>query len=277
MPLRALPTDLPVLAFSTVGQMTAFLHEYHATAPGFYLKLAKKGSNILSVTASEAVEVALCYGWIDGRANGLDDKHWLVRYTQRRPRSIWSMKNVNTIGRLIEEGRMHPAGIAAVNAAKADGRWERAYAGPATIEVSEDFEAALAAAPQAETFFEGLNRTDRYSVLWRVQTASPTTRVKRIDALVKMLADGKRPNEGATKPAPGPADLVSDVVKNHRVQSKVTKKVAHEHAATRNQADGQQRRSGLRSSRNAGSPTVLGSRNDERAADNDNGSLGLQE
>lgn len=193
MSIQAPPSDLPIYSFSSANEFEAFLDRENIDAPGFYLKLAKKASGIPSVSAAKAVEVALCFGWIDGRANGLDNNWWLVRYTPRRPKSIWSQKNVNTIGRLLDEGRMRPAGLAAVEAAKADGRWERAYAGPATITVPDDLAAALSAEPAAASFFEGLNKTDRYAVLWRVQTASPKSRPPRIEALVQMLAVGRQP------------------------------------------------------------------------------------
>ncbi|KAL8992835.1 MAG: hypothetical protein Q9188_007486 [Gyalolechia gomerana] len=194
MSLKALPSDLPVYSFVSRQEFEVFLDREHATAPGFHLKLAKKSSGIPSVSAAEAVETALCFGWIDGRGNALDDNWWMVRYTPRRPKSIWSKKNVNTIARLMDEGRMRPAGIAAVEAAKADGRWERAYAGPATMQVPRDFATALAAEPTAAAVFEKMNKTERYSVLWRVQTASPQSREKRIENLVCMMAEGKRPN-----------------------------------------------------------------------------------
>lgn len=197
MSKKALPTDLPIYSFSSGKEFEAFLDREHTTAPGIYLKLAKKSSGIPSVAAAEAVEIALCFGWIDGRANGLDDQWWLVRYTPRRQKSIWSQKNVNTIRRLLEEGRLRPAGVAAVEAAKADGRWERAYAGPATITVPDDLTTALAANPAAAAFFENMNKTDRYPVLFGLQTASPQNRAKRIRALVQMLAKGKQPGAPA--------------------------------------------------------------------------------
>ena len=204
MSSKVLPSDLPIHSFSSAKEFETFLDREHSTATGFHLKIAKKASGIPSVSAAEAVETALCFGWIDGRANGLDDTWWLVRYAPRRPKSIWSMKNVATIGRLLEEGRMRPAGIAAVEAAKADGRWERAYAGPATIEVPSDFASVLALEPAATAFFGAMNKTERYSVLWRVHTASPQSRVRRIETLVQMLAEGKSPHALA-KPKNNPS------------------------------------------------------------------------
>jgi uncharacterized protein YdeI (YjbR/CyaY-like superfamily) len=193
MPPKAPPTDLPIRSFSSPAEFEAFLEREHTTAPGVYLQLAKKGSGIPSISSTEATEVALCFGWIDGRAQSIDDTWWLSRYTPRRPNSIWSQKNVNTITRLMEEGKIRPAGIAAVDAAKTDGRWQRAYAGPATITVPEDLATLLAAQPAALAFFKGLNKSDRYSVLWRAETASPARRTQRINMFVEMLAVGKVP------------------------------------------------------------------------------------
>jgi len=188
-----LPTDLPVLGFADQAALEAWLEAEHATAPGLYVKLAKKGSGVPSINWEQMVEVLLCFGWIDGRSNRLDDRFYLQRITPRRPRSVWSQKNVDTVERLIDEGRMRPAGLAAVEAAKSDGRWERAYAGSAAITVPDDFAAALAAEQAAQTAFEGLDGANRYAVLWRVHTAaSAATRAKRITALVQMLAEGRR-------------------------------------------------------------------------------------
>jgi uncharacterized protein YdeI (YjbR/CyaY-like superfamily) len=188
-----LPTDLPVLAFPDQGALEEWLEAEHATAAGLYVKLAKKGAGVPTVTYAELVESCLCYGWIDGRSNRLDDRFYLQRVTPRRAKSVWSLKNVTTVERLIAEGRMRPAGLAAVEAAKADGRWDRAYAGSATITVPDDLAVALAAEPAAQQAFEALDGANRYAVLWRVHTAAaPATRVKRIAALVQLLKDGGR-------------------------------------------------------------------------------------
>jgi uncharacterized protein YdeI (YjbR/CyaY-like superfamily) len=179
-------------AFPSASDFDAWLDAEHDRVPGLFLKIAKKSAGIPSITAAEAVEVALCHGWIDGRGNRVDDDWFTVRYTPRRPKSVWSLKNVETVARLIAEGRMRPAGLAAVQAAQADGRWDRAYAGPATITVPDDLAAALAAEPAAEAFFAALDGTNRYSVLWRVHTAAtPQTRANRIAACVRMLAEGR--------------------------------------------------------------------------------------
>lgn len=180
-------------AFATAADFDAWLAAEHDRAPGLFLRVAKKSAGIPSLTAAEAVEVALCHGWIDGRANRVDDDWFTVRYTPRRPKSVWSQKNVQSVARLTAEGRMRPAGLAAVAAAQADGRWDRAYAGPATITVPEDLTAALAAEPGAAEAFAGLDGANRYAVLWRVHTAAtPQTRAKRIAACVQLLAEGRR-------------------------------------------------------------------------------------
>ena len=190
-----LPTDLPVLAFPDQAALEEWLDAEHAPAPGLYVRLAKKGSGVPSVTYAELVESALCFGWIDGRSQRLDETSYLQRITPRRPRSVWSQKNVAAVEALIAAGRMRPAGLAAVEAAQADGRWDRAYAGPATITVPDDLAAALAAEPAAQQAFDGLDGRNRYAVLHRVATAAtPQTRARRIAALVTMLAEGRRPH-----------------------------------------------------------------------------------
>lgn len=229
-PTKSLPTDLPIHPFPTSISFESFLTQHHLTSPGIYLKLAKKSSGHPTISGPEAVELALCFGWIDGRANAFDADWWLVRFTPRRANSIWSRKNVETVERLLkekkeEEGgkgkwKMREAGLKAVEAAKADGRWERAYKGPATITVPEDFAAVLAAKDNgaAAEFFERLSKSDRYAVLWRVETASPRSRAQRIEALVKMLGEGKVP--GAK------ADAVVKVKKNAEVKKGVKRKAA---------------------------------------------------
>jgi uncharacterized protein YdeI (YjbR/CyaY-like superfamily) len=187
------PTDLPVLSFPDQAALEAWLEAEHLTAPGLYVKIAKKGSGVPSVNWEQMVEVLLCFGWIDGRANRLDDNFYLQRVTPRRPKSVWSKKNVATVERLVAEGRMRPAGLAAAQAAQADGRWERAYGGTKDITVPDDLAAALDADPLVRKEFESLDGANRYAVLWRVHTAAtPATRAKRIAAAVEMLRDGRR-------------------------------------------------------------------------------------
>lgn len=188
-----LPTDLPALAFPDQAALEAWLEAEHATAPGLYVQLAKKGAGVPSVTYPQLVESCLCFGWIDGRSNRLDDRFYLQRITPRRARSVWSRKNVDAVEALLEAGRLRAAGLAAVEAARADGRWERAYAGSADITVPEDLAAALDAEPAARAEFDVLDGANRYAVLWRVHTAaSAATRAKRIAALVQMLREGRR-------------------------------------------------------------------------------------
>jgi len=189
-----LPTDLPVRAFPDQAALEEWLDAEHTTAPGLYVRLARKGSGVPSVTYAELVESVLCFGWIDGRSQRLDETSYLQRITPRRPRSVWSQKNVAAVEALTAAGRMRPAGLAQVEAARADGRWERAYAGPATITVPDDLAAALAAEPAAQQAFGALDGRNRYAVLHRVATAAtPQTRARRIAALVTMLAEGRRP------------------------------------------------------------------------------------
>jgi len=187
------PQAIPdVKPFKSAQAFEAWLSKHHASSDGLWLKIAKKGVGVPSVTYLEAVEIALCWGWIDGQKKGFDDQHFLQRFTPRRPRSVWSKTNVTKVAALIEAGRMQPAGQAQVDAAKADGRWERAYDGARTATVPEDLQAALAQCPPAQAFFATINASNRYAVLWRVQTAvRPQTRATRIAQLVEMLARGE--------------------------------------------------------------------------------------
>ena len=186
------PDDFPVLSFPDQAAFEEWLEAEHATAPGAYVVIAKKGAPEPTLAQPEMIESLLCFGWIDGRVQRLDEHHFLTRVTPRRAKSVWSQKNVDWVGRLIEAGRMRPAGLAAVEAAQADGRWERAYAGSATITVPDDLAAALAASPAASAAFESLNSANRYAVLWRVHTAGTAeTRSRRIAMCVEMLAEGR--------------------------------------------------------------------------------------
>jgi len=178
--------------FRNAKAFEAWLRKNHAKSDGLWLRIAKRGADEPSVTYPEAVEIALCWGWIDGQKKGLDDQHFLQRFTPRRARSIWSKINVDKVAALIEAGRMQPAGQAQIDAAKADGRWAQAYDGARTATVPEDLQAALDANPQARKFFATINASNRYAVTWRVQTAvKPETRARRIAQLVEMLARGE--------------------------------------------------------------------------------------
>jgi uncharacterized protein YdeI (YjbR/CyaY-like superfamily) len=185
------PADTPTL-FKSAKAFKAWLKRRHATSSGLWLKIAKRGANEASVTYPEAVEIALCWGWIDGQKKGLDEQYFLQRFTPRRARSIWSKVNIDKVAVLIKEGRMQAPGRAQVEAAKADGRWARAYDGARTSVVPEDLIAALDAAPMAKAFFLTINASNRYAVLWRIQTAvKAETRARRIAQLVEMLARGE--------------------------------------------------------------------------------------
>jgi len=185
------PEPAPV-SFRSAKAFETWLKKHHATSGGLWLKIAKQGAEDRSVTYAEAVEVALCWGWIDGQKKGLDDQHFLQRFTPRRARSVWSKINVDKATALIEAGRMQAPGYAQIEAAKADGRWARAYDGARTSVVPEDLVAALEAEPRARDFFSTIDAANRYAVLWRIQTAvKPETRAKRIRQLVEMLARGE--------------------------------------------------------------------------------------
>jgi uncharacterized protein YdeI (YjbR/CyaY-like superfamily) len=173
----------------------AWLAEHHAEPDGVWLVLAKKGTaEPTSLGYNDALEEALCHGWIDGQVRRRDETTYKQRFTPRRARSPWSKRNVGIAERLAAEGRMHQAGHAEVERAKSDGRWDAAYAGPATIEVPEDLAGALAAEPKAQELFEQLTSQNRYAVLYRVTTAKrPETRARRIEQFVAMLARGETP------------------------------------------------------------------------------------
>ena len=184
--------DLPVMPFASAESWETWLAANHGVASGVWLQIAKKASGIPTVTYSEALDVALCYGWIDGQKAGYDDDYFLQRFTPRRARSKWSKINVGRVGALVAAGRMRPAGTSQVEAAKADGRWEAAYGGSATITVPDDLQAALDANPAARDFFATISRTNRFAVLYRVHEAKrPETRAKRIATIVQMLAEGR--------------------------------------------------------------------------------------
>jgi uncharacterized protein YdeI (YjbR/CyaY-like superfamily) len=173
--------------------MAAWLDEHHRKSSGIWLKIAKKGSGEKSVSYAEAIDVAICYGWIDGQKRALDDDHWLQRFTVRSPRSKWSKVNRDKAEAFIAAGEMTPAGLEQVDLAKADGRWEAAYEGMKTAGVPPDFDAAMKAVPKAESFFETLDRHNRFAMIYRVQDAKrPETRQRRIEQYVQMLSEGRK-------------------------------------------------------------------------------------
>lgn len=187
-----LPDELPILPFASAAAWEAWLADKHARAAGVWLKIAKKNSGIATVTYAQALDVALCFGWIDGQKRGFDATWFLQRFTPRKARSRWSKINTEHVARLIAEGRMRPAGLAQVEAARADGRWAAAYESQGNATVPPDLQAALDASPAAATFFATLRGANRYAILYRVQEAKrPETRARRIDRFVAMLARGE--------------------------------------------------------------------------------------
>ncbi len=188
--------EQPPLILADVLAWRAWLTKYHAESDAVWLCLAKKGTTEpTSLTYDEALEEALCHGWIDGQVRRLDERTYRQRFTPRRTRSPWSKRNVGIVERLVSEGRLESAGIAAVERAKADGRWEAAYAGQAAMTVPTDLAGALSAEPAAEAMFEILSSQNRYAVLLRIHNAKRAdTRAKRIEQFVAMLARGETPH-----------------------------------------------------------------------------------
>jgi uncharacterized protein YdeI (YjbR/CyaY-like superfamily) len=185
--------DLPTRLFAAPEDLEAWLEENHASSDGLWLKIAKKGSGERSVTYGEALELALCFGWIDSQKRGFDDKHFLQRFTPRRPRGRWSRINREKAGALIEAGKMRSTGLAEVEAAKADGRWDAAYEGQRTAAVPPDLQRELDANPGAKEFFEGLDSANRYAILYRLDEAKkPETRERRLRKFVAMLERGEK-------------------------------------------------------------------------------------
>jgi uncharacterized protein YdeI (YjbR/CyaY-like superfamily) len=182
---------LPTIPFPSSTEWEEWLEHNHASA-GVWIKMAKKDSGIESVRYPEVLESALCFGWIDARREALDERYFLQRFTPRRSRSKWSRINRETAERLIAEGRMRPAGLAEVERAKADGRWEAAYESTKNITVPDDLQRELDARPQAKAFFAELNSQNRYAILYRLQDAKkPKTRARRLAKFVAMLEAGE--------------------------------------------------------------------------------------
>jgi uncharacterized protein YdeI (YjbR/CyaY-like superfamily) len=184
--------DLPVLGVPDKPAWESWLAEHHASSPGVWLKIAKKGSGTPGLSYPEALEIALCFGWIDGQKGRLDDEHWLQRFTPRKPGSRWSKINTEKAAELIEAGRMRPPGIREVELARGDGRWDAAYAGQRDMAMPDDLERALAADDAARAFFATLSGANRYAILYRIGDAKrPETRARRIAKYVAMLAAGE--------------------------------------------------------------------------------------
>jgi uncharacterized protein YdeI (YjbR/CyaY-like superfamily) len=183
---------LPIIAFASAGDLEAWLEKNHETSKGIWLKIAKKGSGETTVNYAEALEVALCHGWIDSQKGALDETFFVQRFTPRGPRSKWSKINVDKVAALIKAKRMRPAGLAEVEKAQADGRWEAAYDGQRTITVPDDLQKELDANPKAAAFFKTLSSVNRYAILYRIQEAKkPETRARRIEKFLGMLERGE--------------------------------------------------------------------------------------
>jgi uncharacterized protein YdeI (YjbR/CyaY-like superfamily) len=186
-----LADGLPTVSFASPREWEEWLEENHPSA-GVWIKIAKKDSSIESVRYPDVLESALCFGWIDGRREALDERYFLQRFTPRQPRSKWSRINREKAERLIADGRMRPAGLAEVERAKADGRWEAAYASQKRIAVPDDLQRELDARPEAEAFFSQLSSQNRYTILYRLQDAKkPETRARRLAKFVAMLEAGE--------------------------------------------------------------------------------------
>jgi uncharacterized protein YdeI (YjbR/CyaY-like superfamily) len=184
--------DLPVIAFKSQQAWDAWLTAQPAQSKGLWLKLAKKSSGIASVSKAEAIDTALCHGWIDGQLDSFDDNHWLIRFTPRQSASKWSEKNRVRALQLVELKRMQPAGLNEIECARKDGRWNAAYAPQSTAQVPDDLRAALAKNRRAKSFFETLDSANRYAILHRIHDAKkPETRMARIEKYVTMLIERK--------------------------------------------------------------------------------------
>lgn len=180
--------DLPIILFKNPQTWATWLDENQATSPGVWLQIAKKGAGYPSVSYAEALEVALCYGWIDGQKQSFDEAAWLQKFTPRGPKSIWSKINCEKVEALIQSGKMQPAGLAAIERAKQNGQWDAAYDSHSKATVPDDFQAALDQNAEAKAFFATLNSNNRYAILFRIQTAKKAeTRAKRIEQFVQML------------------------------------------------------------------------------------------
>ena len=185
--------DSEIIAFPSAKKWERWLAKTHASSRGVWLRFFKKGSGVASVTHAEALAAALCYGWIDGQLKKYDEESWLHKFTPRRPKSVWSKRNRELVERLAEAGKMRPAGLKEVEAAKADGRWDRAYDSPSKMTVPEDFLKELSKNKKARMLFETLNKANTYAIAWRLQTAKkPQTREKRMRAIIAMLAKRKK-------------------------------------------------------------------------------------
>jgi uncharacterized protein YdeI (YjbR/CyaY-like superfamily) len=185
--------EVPIKGFESANDWEDWLARNHLGREGIWLRFFKKGSGISTVSYAEALDEALCYGWIDGQLKKFDDKSYLQKFTPRRARSLWSKRNVANATRLIESGRMKAAGLKEIEAAKKDGRWESAYDSPSAIKMPPDFLKELARDRKANEFFKSLDRANTYAIAWRLQTArTPETRERRKKQILEMLSKGQK-------------------------------------------------------------------------------------
>lgn len=186
-------SEYPVMGFEKDLDWEKWLDENHSGFKGVWLKFYKKGSGKTSVNYAQALDVALCFGWIDGQTKSLDEEAYLQKFTPRRAKSFWSKRNIEHVERLTREGKMKTAGLKEVEAAKSDGRWEQAYDSPANMSMPEEFLKELSKNKKAQDFFKSLNKTNTYAIGWRLQTAKlPETKQKRIKVIIEMLARGEK-------------------------------------------------------------------------------------
>jgi uncharacterized protein YdeI (YjbR/CyaY-like superfamily) len=186
-------SDYEIMAFASAKEWEDWLGHNHAKAKGVWLRFFKKASGTASVNYDEVLLGALCFGWIDGQIKKHDEVSWIHKFVPRRPKSLWSKRNRAFVEQLMEAGKMRPAGLREVEAAKADGRWDCAYDSPSKMTVPKDFLAALSKNKKAKRFFESLNKANIYSITWRLQTAKkPEIRQKRMTAILEMLAKGEK-------------------------------------------------------------------------------------
>jgi uncharacterized protein YdeI (YjbR/CyaY-like superfamily) len=190
---KSVKPDLPVMHFGSVADLNEWLEKNNAESSGMWLRIFKKNSGVLSINYDQALDEALCFGWIDGQVKSYDEHSYIQKFTPRRAGSMWSKRNIEHISRLKNEGRMRPSGIKEAEAAKADGRWDRSYDSPSNMTIPEDLLNELSKDPATAEFFNNLNKTNKYAIAWRLQTAKkPETRAKRLKAILEMLGKGKK-------------------------------------------------------------------------------------
>ncbi|MGH7141399.1 MAG: YdeI/OmpD-associated family protein [Minisyncoccia bacterium] len=184
---------MEILSFDSAEKWERWIAKSHISSEGVWLRIFKRGSGKKTVTYDEALDGVLCYGWIDGQKKTHDEHSWLQKFTPRRSKSIWSKRNKEHVARLIKSKKMRSAGLREVESAKKDGRWDAAYDSPSNAEIPKDFLVALAKNKKAKSFFDTLNKTNRYSIAWRLQTAKkPGTRARRLKEILSMMTEGKK-------------------------------------------------------------------------------------